>query len=261
MTKLIDCSTKNSSSEEPLMLDADNKVLSLKLIKDTISALGFLHEIISKDNLSVGTRHNTLSLARYHLSDLENALGAKDDIEQEAELRKNLLRQANLDIRQLREQLGKGVTVEAIGNKLYQLDRTIYNWWKNLGFSYSKATLLPNYRGANFDVEFTVRIQRHISSFETKPVSAKAEVDAKAASLEHQLEIADSKHSVDGIVIDNPQNRLWITKKIREKFPNCRIVKWESHSSGDDLFEIRHVQVYIDINDVGEEIKEINPEY
>jgi hypothetical protein len=247
--------TENSSSDEPLLIDADTKASSLESIRNAYHALSFLNELISKDTATVGVRHNTLGLVRAELGNLEKSLGAKDDFQQEEELKKNLLRQANFEIHRLRDEMGKGVTVESIGNKLYQLDKTIYNWWQNLGFSYSKGTLQPNHKGATFHREFTLNIESHVFSHTTKPVTAKARIDAKVKALGSELEIFNEDNEL--CVLDNPNNREWIKNKFIERFPNCRIWKWESISiRNSDLFQIRHVEVMIDMIDVGDVFEE-----
>jgi len=252
--------TENLTSNEPLLIDADDRASSLESLNSIIGALSFLHELITKGTATVGTRHNTLGISRAELSQLEKFLGAKDDLKQEEELKKNLLRQANMEIHRLREEMGKGVTIEAIGSKLHQLDRTIYNWWQNLGFTYSSSKLQAHSRGASFQVEFSVGVERHISSHESKPVTAKARVDAKRAALGAELEIIYK--SDEPYVVDNANNRAWLTNKFKERFPTCRIWKWESISVHglDDIFQIRHVEVSIDITDIGD-VFEKNEKY
>lgn len=251
--------TKNHSSDEPLLIDADASASALASLKSIIVALSFLHEMVTKGTATVGTRHNTLGISRSELNNLEKSLGAKDDLQQEDELKKNLLRQANTEVYRLREEMGKGVTIEAIGSKLYQLDRSIYNWWQNLGFSYSSAKMQAHARGASFQVEFSVNIERHISSHDPKPVTAKARVAAKQAALGAALEVMYK--SDEPYVLDNANNRAWLTNKFKERFPTCRIWKWEAMSiNNTDEFQIRHVEVNIDITDVGD-VYEKNEKY
>ena len=247
--------TENSGSDEPLLIDADTTALSLQSLKDAVGALSFLHDMLGKGTATVGTRHNSLFLAKNHLERLEGYLGAKDDQKQEEELRNNQLRFANMEIHRLREEMGKGVTIEAIGLKLHRLEKTIYNWWQNQGFTYSKSQLNPNYRGANFLVEFSVRIDRHISSMATKPVTARAKIAAKREALGKELEIV---HDGDEpYVIDNPNNRQWLTNLFMKRFPTCRIFQWKSISCNRlNIFQIRDVEVNIDITDVGDVFEE-----
>ena len=245
---------ENHSSDEPLLLDADATAVTLKHIASAVDALGYLHELVSKGTATVSTRHNALGIARYNFKDLEKILGAKDDLKQHEELDRSLLRQANMEVHRLREELGKGVTIEAIGNKLYQLDRTIYNWWQNLGFSYSSATLAPHSQGAAFKVQFSINIDRHISSYTDKPVTARANRDAKMAALGEQLEVA--YEGSEPHVVDNENNRAWVTRTLKGRFPTCRIWKWESISVYRlDVFQLRHVEVNIDITDIGDMVE------
>jgi len=247
--------TENHGSDEPLVLDADAKATSLKAINSVMGALSYLGERIQKDTAVVSTRYNTLGIARSDLRQLGNTLGAEADTAQEDELRLSLLRQANMENHRLRDELGKGVTVEAIGLKLYHMDRTIYNWWQNLGFTYSKSSIQAHSRGASFQVEFSIGVERHISTMEEKPVTAKAKLDAKRESLGRELQIVYD--GSEPYVLDNPNNREWIKNTLKARFPNCRIYKWESISiHRSDEFQLRHVEVNIDMTDVGDVIEE-----
>lgn len=242
--------TENSHSDEPLVLSPDDKAASLSSIKDAYQALSFLYEMIQKDQCTIGTRHNCMYIARSHMQQLVKFLNHEDDIKQEAELYSQSLRNANKEISRLRDEMGKGVTVDAIGSKLHLMDRTIYNWWKNLGFTYSKSSISASHRGGTFKVEFTVSVERHISSFENKPVTAQAMVDNRREMLAKELDIV--YHSKEPYVLDNPKNRQWITKKLEERFPGCIVLKWESMSIyRSDDFQIRHVEVFIDFDQVG----------
>lgn len=248
-------SPENHTSDEPLVLDADAKAVSIKALNDMRGALAFLQEMIQKDTCSVSTRFNTLSIVRSETRHLGRILGADADLQQEDDLRQNLLRQANMENHRLREEMAKGVTVESIGGKLYLMDRSIYNWWQNLGFTYSKATMGAHSRGGSFHVEFSIGVERHISTMEEKPVTAKAKIKAKQEALGQELEIAWG--GGEPYVLDNPNNRAWITGKLKERFPKCRIWKWESiaiHNSDD--FQLRHVEVNIDFTDVGDVVEE-----
>ena len=244
--------TENHSSDLPLLIDADTKEASLDSIKSIIGALSYLHELITSETAKVSTRHNTLAISRGQLKQLEKFLGASDDLQQEEQLKKNLLREANTEVYRLREVMANGVSVEAIGNKLYQLDRSIYNWWQNLGFTYSKSKLQPHFKGASFIVEFSVGIDRHVGIDNPKPVTARTRKNAKFVALGQQLEIVQTND--DPYVVDSPNNRIWFTNKIKERFPTCRIHKWEAVSvmRQEDVFQIRHIEVMIDLIDVGD---------
>lgn len=247
--------TENHGSDEPLVVDADAKASSLKAIKGVMGALSYLGEMIQKDTAVVSTRHNTLGVARSDLRELGRILGAEADTEQENELRLQLLRAANMENHRLRDEMGKGVTIESIGLKLYQLDRTIYNWWQNLGFTYSKSSIQAHSQGASFQVEFSVGVERHISTMEPKPVTAKAKLDAKRVALGKELQIV--YEGSEPHVLDNPNNRAWITNTLKARFPRCRIWKWESISiHRSDEFQLRHVEVNIDMTDVGDIVEE-----
>ena len=246
--------TENHSSDKPLLIDADQTAVAVETLKTMIGGLTFLHELLAKGTATVGTRHNTLSIARHGLNKIEDLLGAKDDQSQEEALKKNLLRQANTEVARLREELGKGVTVEGIGSKLHQMQQHMYHWWQNQGFSYSEMTLNPSHSGAAFHVKFSVNVDRHVSRYAEKPVTAKIKKDAKMAALGEQLQLVHNDQ--EPYVLDNENNRTWITNLLKARFPGCSIWKWESICIYRlDGFCIRHVEVRIDIASVGDVVE------
>lgn len=250
---------ENSSSRVLLDLDADTRANAINSLVSMIDALGFLRETLVKCNTTKGIRHNSLGIVRFSMESLSKALGADEDTEQEKALVHTKLRQANTEIHRLQDQLGMGVTVQAIGQKLYLLDQTIYNWWQNAGFTYCKSTIRPHSTGACFHVTFSVHIERHISSMESKPVTAKKRVDAKRKALGDELDVVYVDE--DPAVLDNPNNRQWLINKLRSRFPKCNISRWESFAINRlKDFQIVNMEVQIDLTDVGD-VFEVNEKY
>lgn len=249
--QLLFASTKNSSSDEPLIVDADATEASKTILVSMIDAMRYLHEFLSKGEATVSTRHNTLGIVRNQLKRLEKLLGAEDDLKQDNEQTLVILRHAHAENARLQKQLADGVTFEAIGSKLYLLQRVIYEWWQELGFTYSQFELQPGYNGgATYKGRFTTRIERHISSYEEKPVTARAKIEKKKEELGKELQI-HWEDRTDAVVIDNENNRKWITNKFKERFPKSRIHSWESHSTRDEeLFTLWHVDAHIDMDDI-----------
>lgn len=244
-------STENSKSDDLVLISADNRENALESLKDIIQSLDVAYQHILKNKLVVSTRHNCLGLARSQFKRLEKFLNASEDIEQEKELDVSLLRLANDECHRLRKEMGKSVSVDSIGMKLYQLDCTIKDWWKDLGFSYCTSNLCPHSRGATFQIDFSINVDKHIGTFEKKPVTKRAELKAKKELLLNSLDIVGNKY--DTYVIDNEKNKNWIVNNFKTRFPNCRIFKWELHVEHEnDLCYLTHVHVNIDMKDVGD---------
>lgn len=249
----------NSGSNELISLDDDDKAVCLTSIVKTIDALRLVHELVSKDTCTVGVRHNTLYVSRSYIKKVEEVLGAEDDKKQEEEILTNSLREVNNENRRLRQEMGNGVTVEAIGNKLYSLSQTVYNWWQNLGFGYSTSKIQPYSHASFLEVEFSANLDDMVGTFEDKPVTAKRKLAAKKARLVSELEFANEDNSK--VVVDNQHNRQWFLDKFKERFPGCKVEEFTSrHDHRSDSFFIRKIHVRINIVDIGD-VYEKNEKY
>ena len=147
-------SAKNHLSDEPLVLDADNKAASLKTIQSIYGALQFLNEMIKEDQATVSIRYNSLSIARHAIKDLTKSLGGEEDLKQDEDLRLKLLQDANAEVRRLTDELGKGVTKEGIGIKIGQMCDEVCKWWKEQGFGYIQPKIGGWSQGASMTVDF-----------------------------------------------------------------------------------------------------------
>lgn len=245
----------NHSSDELLVLDADAKAASLKALEDIFGALGFLHEQIKKNTCQISTRFNCISLGNRHLERLGKLLGSDEDKKQEQERDVSMIRAANLEAERLRRELGKAVSVEAIGHKLQDLSQVVYHWWKGLGFMYSKGSFEGHFRGGDYHVELSCYIDpTERSIMEDKPVTAK---EVKAQLIKELGEQIDLDTETDTMihVIDTPKSRDWIFGKLQERFPTVRISEIKSFPihKMPGKFMIREIQAYIPIQDIEEE--------
>lgn len=244
----------NHRDDSPIKLSEDTQAASLKAIVSARDALSFVAEFIQKNTMTVSTRFNGLGVAQHRLDDIKKLLGGDEDDKQNRETDLQHLRAANAENQRLREQMAKGVTPEAVGHKLYQLHKIVYDWWQHLGFSYSKGHFDGHGHGGFYTVEFSVHLDDMTFTEDPEPVTTKKKKKAKIANLSEVIDITheDGDRSTQ-YVIDSPKSRAWIVNQLKTRFPSIRIVDirlMPIHKS--DHFFLREIKAYIDIDEIEE---------
>lgn len=247
--------SENAHSNTLLNLNPDQKALATKTILDVRDCLQYLGQSIHNETVTVSNRYTCLGLATAALNRLKETLGGDEDINQDEKRRQMALRSANIEVHRLKDLLGKSVTTEAIAEKLKLLGRTVYEYWQEIGFSYCKYKLNCNWQSL-LEVEFTVHLDKHVSTFSETPITEKQQIAAKIAELSKEMDIDNSSSSI----LDTTKNRKWITNKLRERFPNIRINGWENHCGTNpndkEVYYIDRMTANIDITDIGDNHKE-----
>lgn len=240
---------KNSSSKEKISLNEDQVTVALKSINEIFHGLKFLKEEIP--NLTKDIRFNVLSVVKSEFQKLSAILDAEEDEKQKLELKENLLRKANFENRRLREEMAKGVTIDSIGAKLYELEQIVYKWWQDLGFSYSKHSILPGPTINQLKTEFSVTLERGISysERENNPVSARRKKQEKVQKSGKELQVLES--AGENYILDNENNKTWLINKLKNRFPNIRIFNIKINSIYNrEEFQITDIEAYIDIKEI-----------
>ncbi len=241
---------ENHGSDDPIELSEDNKAAALKAIKDAHGNLAFIHEMIGKDALTVGIRFSCLANAESHMRRTGQLLDAGKDKAQTSELNKSQLRIANDEIARLRKEMAKGVTLESVGNKLEVLNQIVRKWWHQQGFGLAEGKFRPNYRGADYEVDFSTYISDRDSSLiaEDEPVTAEQRHQERLLKIAEGGDLIQDHHRQPALK-DTPKSRAWLDNLITTRFPGTRI--WEY--TAQYLFErpgeyqIRKVIVHIPI--------------
>lgn len=243
----------NSGSDELLVLDEDTKAASLKAIQQAIGSLSWVFENVRDGTATKQVRFNGVSVAASYVTRLGELLGRDEDTEQEKQLRKSQLRVANDEIHRLRQEMAKGVTVEAMGNKLEELKKTVYYWWKSFGFLTADGNFSPNWKGADFHGKLSCYLDRHGGSvmLEDKPVTAKELALKTLEQLAEQTDIEQEDGS-DVHFLDTPRNKDFLVNALTARFPGSRVWAFESNAGRSGFFHLRNMEVYIPIQSIEE---------
>jgi len=240
----------NASDETVIILDADKTSLALRAAAECSHAINFVHELVGKGELSVSMRFACLSVAQSHLEKLKHTLGAKSDEEQANELNSNQLRQANIEIHRLRQEMAKGVTPEVLGLALEPLKQTVYDWWKSLGFLTMEAEFVGYSDGGYLNAKLSCYLDRHGPLFDEKPVTTAAEKRMTIEQLAEHVDM-DTPRGNEPSVMDTPRTREWLVSQLQTRFPGTRIFEWHSHGvDGGASSTLRDIRISIPIKTI-----------
>ncbi|WCK57120.1 hypothetical protein PP175_28435 (plasmid) [Aneurinibacillus sp. Ricciae_BoGa-3] len=228
-----------------LMLNADDKAVALKTLKDTYFAVKQMYEWLQKDTLPVELSHTMSQTVEYQMSELSKLIGfdslsAKNVEEKHAEIRK-----ANQRIRALEAQLGNKNPVEGLSEQLKSLSELVNQWWRVDGFNYVKELAFTNY--GKLEVEFGISFSRR-RVFSKTPISDQLSEKEWIKSLQdngYQLHFNQNVRECH--LVDCPVNRKLIQSLLESRFQSVMIEEWKNQCifETDDLFELRGIKVHI----------------
>lgn len=245
---------ENHSKTDLIELSPDDRARVLSKIKSAVGALSHLNDEVKVSKCKVCTRHNTLYIVQHALRDMGEALGHEDDQKQNDESTLIHLRAANQEVHDLKQKLGQGITNHAAGLRLGQICSSIYDWWQELGFSYSKQSVSASKWGASIVCEFSVDVDRFVGSMDPTPVTSQAKLDKKKDYLAESLFLVpEERHSDRLVVLDCPENREWILTQLRTKYEKIRIHNIHSRCvHGTQDFCIWKIEANISLEDIKE---------
>lgn len=157
--------------KELVALNEDDKAIALKGLEDLYFSAKQMHEWLSKDKLTEEAKGLFISLSESYISDVAKATNYESDLAKERERRSADLRNANLRIRELKQQMANMKPIDGLKEQLHSLTNTIKDWWRELGFNYISEMTFTDYGGLN--VKFAFSLKRRSRMFSGKPFQIK----------------------------------------------------------------------------------------
>lgn len=229
--------------KELVALNEDDKAIALKGLEDLYFLAKQMHEWLSTDKLTEEAKGMCISLSESYISDVAKATNYESDLAKERERRSADLRNANLRIRELKQQMAEMKPIDGLKEQLHSLTNTIKDWWRELGFNYISEMTFTDYGGLN--VKFAFSLTRRSRMFSRKPVSDKKEAVDKIQQLCDKGFVL-MKEGNELQLADNDTNKKLLINLLEERFPSIQIERIET-SFGKDNQEsyIESVKAYI----------------
>lgn len=225
-------------------LNADQKAVALKKVRDTISALGHLGNLIETESLEVGHGLNVLHVAEYSLADISKLTKIETDSAAERERRHAQLRAANMRVHELERQMGEAAGVAHVQMGIRDLGKKLNSWWDLEGFGHISSIRFTDY--GNCEVVFSCMLfgRYHIIDSPT-PLSDKERKALWLKSLEERgFLLCDDPDEKDHIQ-DCDATREALCQLFASRLPSAKVIEFTNHRSRLRGFHLRDVKVFI----------------
>lgn len=237
-------------SHAPVPLNADQKTVSLKAIKDMIFALQFLGENISKDKLDESLRIAVLNGCEHNFTTLSEQVGYNGDIRKEMDERTENIRFLNKKVRDLEEQLGKANLTPAFKEQAKYLHEKVKRWWHTKGFSFLNDAAIGEWQ---FSATFSFSVRDSVWSHDPTPVTSKERVKNLLVEMQKHWHL-ESDGDRDWMVVCDEHNIQLAQKLFKTAFPSAICLNIEMYSrrcrGGGEKLYLRHAKVMFDVKDI-----------
>jgi len=229
--------------EKMVVLNEDDKAVCLKSIKDMFFASKQLHEWLAKDELSVEVKNTLISIIESHTAEFSKILEYDSQAANRIDDMFGGIRQANVRIRELEQQLANNSPVSGVKELLYAMHDGLYRWWNRQGFS-----LVTNDNFGSFGYKGRFGLGLNSSSiYSRKPVTEKKErKDKLQQMIEDGYEFIKPEGEHEYVLLDTQINRSKITELLKTTFPSIKIIRWKNYCLvKEDDFMLRDVEIII----------------
>ena len=111
---------KNKNTEKIVLTPDENSVLNTKL-NEICHLSSFLIELLSKEELTYDFKGVSIGLLEAYLKEVQTILNYEEDLDKNKELKQNLLREANIKIRDLESTIANNLKGQFSFSDIYQL--------------------------------------------------------------------------------------------------------------------------------------------
>lgn len=229
----------NHGDDTPVILSVDVKSDAEGALCELAAATEFLMGYIRENTLTKSIRFNGLYAAASALDRAKQTLGGAEDDAQTIVLRSQQLREANTEIRRIRDEMAAGVSNEAVGLKLYPWYRLVYDWWISIGFGFMEAHFTAGPTGGHLVGKFSCMLGR---------VTGEACTEEAAAALAAGVDMHKAYGAQSDLTLqDTPRTREWLIQQLQRRFPGAYRPDWEVYGGRSDADSIRYMTARIPV--------------
>lgn len=217
----------------PLVLTSEEKSKISKKLGEIVHALSFFKEVALTRDGEVGDVETALGCAEGYFKELSQLTGYSGIIAKEVEERHAEIRAKNVEIRKLKDQLGKTeITGEVLGNIIRRMEDGIRRWGKRESFHFS-----TDFNFGPHAIHFT------LCCGELDKPSDNPYEHTSDMKIEEGWDIVKDRFHDE--LLDTPNNRARLEAILTRDFKNCKVFKYESWKSDSGNWLIRHAEVYL----------------
>lgn len=233
--------------EKMVKLDKDSKAVCLNALKDINSQLGFMYELINKDNLSEEMRDTLSNLFEYRMADIAKKTGYDSLSAKVLKEKHKAVREANAKIHELERKLGSEDLTDKIAAQIKYLTNLVDKWWDIEGFNYIREMYFRKY--GMLEIELGFSFNDFSSRYSDKPITSKEKHKSWIEEVKERGFKIITRKGDGAMLIDCEDNRKMLIDMIKNRFPSVEILQFENYNvsrkSQSELFEIRGLKILI----------------
>lgn len=240
----------------PVILTDEQKRKFKETISKTIAQLSFFAELM--DTMDVSTVDTHMHLLEYAVKDLSDLTDYQSIVAQEVEQRHKELQQANQRIYELTNQLGHGITADAVCGALRRYENILRAWYEAAGWRYGSVQCNRN----GFNVDMTDELEPL-----TKTKARFSSIDDMYQLFKRNLpqlqnipgiQITNAPGSRRIHLLDTEENKQLIQNLVCGTFPDAIVQGFSSRNDCDRFY--MQSQLYIPYKDLAALVDGILPQ-
>lgn len=217
-------------NETPVVIDEKKRGEFMKKMKDAINACGFLMNLIGNDQLTEDRRETMITNIDMNITEALKIVGYETTSAKREDDLIRRLRNANIDNRELRQQLSEKVSFEDVREKIKVIARAFDEWGDYHGFGYISDIHFDDYGYLHGNMNLST----HISGNRAEDLRKMG------------FELTDDRDGEAMFATD--ENFKLLQKMIRENFgPDASMSygKIDMHSFSDERPHMREVEIIL----------------
>lgn len=217
-------------------LSKEAKDEALEKIREMISCLDFVRELIKEDNLVADNVKTCMGVNEHIHAELSKLLGYDSIIAAEIENRFAEIRTANKRICELEQCLGKEVSPGAVSGALNLYEKILRGWYSSEGFNYASIDLFPWCIELTFSSDMVYQEECRHNNDEVYCAMWKEDAGT-ARKIAAGWDIHEDQFSAE--LLDTDNNKKQFEALIRATFPNARIESFDAYRNDYGTFSLR----------------------
>lgn len=214
-------------------LDADDRAVLLREMREQMSGFGFLVNMLANGKeIPRQMAYSVLYMAESRTDKMCKLTGIELDSMKVRDERYARIRSLNEQVRALKDELGKGGSVDQTSAHLKVVYDKLNAWWDRDGFGHISEFSVSQY--GNVEVKFSCTLfgDFRITGSDT-PVSDKELKKLWHASLQERgFEIREVPSDRDPVLVDCDKSRQALEDLFSGTFPSAEIVETTNHHNG-----------------------------
>lgn len=230
---------------EPVMLDEDQCAVARRELKEMMSALGYLAQLLEPGKpVDRELAYNILYVSESRLAEVGKLAGVETDSAVERERRHAGIRAANERVRELERQLGGTMTAEQTAQSVARLTRKLQSWWRNEGLGHVRSAAIDSCGHMTVALSCMLFGNTALTQSST-PVSDAAKREAWLRSLTDRGFVLHPGSGSIGNLVDCDSSRTALVSLVAGAIPSAQFQGTEAQCSRKDTLVMREIRFYV----------------